>query len=343
MTWFDIAANDAVTFTELQSSGLTLKVGQSAITSTVCATKEELIAKYVVKETTQTLVDKANNELVEKKDCIAVNTVLPDCGYPTACHFNLPSNYGIFGSVFYKTGLYNSDGTWNYSNDLAKPTLLTNNTAIGFNANSFHVTTIPSSSPWINANGTTAINSRLNQSGIWKCGDQGFQGDVGFRQEITIGTAKVYYIGIGCDDYGSIKLNGTLIIQQSIAATGGTDYFNNTNNNQLFRYWHVYPVTLLVGTSVIEMTGTNIGGPGILGLEIYDATESQLVGCTSASGTLGDQSLSSTNLNKYIVFSSINATNGAASDIEYCECPPGYIKSVVDGMTICVEDNSSSL
>ena len=61
--------NDAVSFNEIQTFGLSLKSGQSHVNSDECIIKSQLIEKYVVDETLYSLVDKLDYELIEKRDC----------------------------------------------------------------------------------------------------------------------------------------------------------------------------------------------------------------------------------------------------------------------------------
>lgn len=230
-----------------------------------------------------------------------------------ACHFTR-TEYGIFGVVFYKAGYYNTNGTWDISSGSGNFPNLYNNLnlqsppPVNINFNTL-VT-----SPFLNVPEDTT-HGRLNLAGLWLCGDVTYPGTLGFSRQIYIAEAKTYYIGVGADDYCTIKVNGETIVSQSQLLTSAANYFNNSLQNQLFRYWHMYPVSLLSGYPIIEVQGTNVSSVGILGLEIYDATEAELVACVDE-----------TALDAYLVYSTKNVTDSSPFDIgNYnCNAYPGY-------------------
>lgn len=229
------------------------------------------------------------------------------------CHYTRPQDYGNYGVVFYKLGKYNVDGTWNLSDPTARPELLSLGPGLGYNALAFNDQTISVPNVWLNSDFTTAVDSRLNRGGLWLCGNVNYNGTLGFGRQINIPTSKVYYIGLGADNYASLQVNGVTVLNQDIITLSGPSYFNAASTG--FRYWHVYPVQLNAGPNVITMSGTNTGSVGIMGFEIYDATELQLMSVTTA-----------LQLEPYIVFTTRDIPDNSPSDIgNYnCNAYPGY-------------------
>lgn len=66
MAWIDLADNQIPTYTDLSTSGLTLKSGQSHVSSTQCPTKAQLNAKYSLSPSL--LTSYADNQLVPKSN-----------------------------------------------------------------------------------------------------------------------------------------------------------------------------------------------------------------------------------------------------------------------------------
>lgn len=185
-------------------------------------------------------------------------------GALSACHYSSTA-YGQFGTIFYQPGGYGLNGVFTTT-----PTYLKTPLVGGSYTGAL----------WGNGAANTT-NARLNTTGIWKCLDQNYMATpLGFSRQFTVGTTKTYYIGMGADNYATIKINGVTIVAQdandlSAALSGGIDV--------AFKYWHVYPVVLQAGVNLLEITGTNVGSIGVFGCEIYDATEGQLIACTTQS------------------------------------------------------------
>jgi hypothetical protein len=272
--------------------------------------------------------------------CYEVLTAPPDPigGSPTiAMHYGLLSNYGIFGTVFYKmlnptTVGYNSDGTWDITNpDVYPDAIVYSNSYGGGQTPDYSHFTSPIIKPqgnvWINSDGSTYNNSRLELSGLWVAdnvtcpsstctsGCQTVVGTYGFARQVNIPSDSIYYVGIGSDDFGSITVDGVTILAQSVANMAGANYFANSSLNQGFRFWHVYPIFLSEGPHTIGLSVTNSGSDGILGMEIYNATLAQLEACN----TIAD-------LSPYIFFSTKDIANCQQFDIGSYDCHthPGY-------------------
>ena len=68
MAWGDLNNDDLVSFTNMQSSGIPLKSGQSATTSNDIMTKDAVTTKYFLDLSVSTLAAKNSLDCVAKKD-----------------------------------------------------------------------------------------------------------------------------------------------------------------------------------------------------------------------------------------------------------------------------------
>ena len=242
-------------------------------------------------------------------------------GTLAAQHYQQPA-YETYGVVFYKNNGYNLDGTWDISNPALWPDIYTSNSAGTYpNGNVTSYTT----GIWINKTSCTNADGtcgRINQAGIWLQGNVNYQGTLGFARQINAPVAGLYYIAVGADNYGTIILNGTVILQQNVNTVSGSQYLNSGSLDILFKFLNVYPVMLQAGPNIIEVDNNNTGGVGILALEIYyvgaanqAADEAVLIGMGSVAA-----------LRNYIVFSTSDITNGSLFDTGNYNCNsyPGY-------------------
>ena len=110
----------------------------------------------------------------------------------------------------------------------------------------------------------------MNVCGVWSENSQGVNKHnplnkwIGFSKCFDVPEQKTYYVGFGADNYCKLTLNGKLIVE----------FDGSTDRN--FKYWHVFPITLLEGKNIIELQGLNTTSIAAFGAEIYDATESEL-------------------------------------------------------------------
>mgnify|MGYP006350206899 CR=1 FL=1 len=113
----------------------------------------------------------------------------------------------------------------------------------------------------------------------------------GFFGQISLSAAQTVYIGFSfTGNQGNIYVNNELII--NLPGAGQiTNVGNNVNtvlgtafntSNIIFNCWHIIPVTLPAGTSIIQMDAI-----GIMGLEIYGNTAVQI----AAAGSYNDLNL----------------------------------------------------
>lgn len=122
----------------------------------------------------------------------------------------------------------------------------------------------------------TTTEGPLNRTGLWAQTSLNNQ-DIGFGVCIDIAVGRTYYIGMGCDNFGIVKLDGNEIIHQDPAALG-VQY--SMDSQVTFKIWHIYPVNLVPGSHIIELIGHNDTGIAAMGMEIYDNTPAQIAAAT---------------------------------------------------------------
>lgn len=140
---------------------------------------------------------------------------------------------------------------------------------------------------WINTNPISSAKGPMNRNAIW-AEEILYPQDIGFSFCIDLLVEKTYYIGVGCDNWSKIKLNGQWILDQG--HKGGTlsnaisdlKAMLNADDQVTFKYWFIYPVTMKAGRNIIEVQGHNYSLPvAAFGMEIYDATKADLINATS--------------------------------------------------------------
>lgn len=104
MSFSSLANNQAVTFTDMQSSGVPLNSGQSAITSTQCMRKSDLLNMYSVDSSNSYLAGKTSNQIIVKQDVTPLS--IYNCPYSTPtylCALN-DGPYNLNGNTY--NGVY---------------------------------------------------------------------------------------------------------------------------------------------------------------------------------------------------------------------------------------------
>jgi hypothetical protein len=149
---------------------------------------------------------------------------------------------------------------------------------------------------WYNPFPATNTRGPLNRAGIWPCGPGGvpcdddcppLNTDVGFSRQFNVPTTKVYYIGVGADNYAKVTIQDSTglrtLFEQNPTAIG--NYFHDTGapDQQVFASWLIYPVLLNAGPVILGTVGVNTGSAGVMGAEIYDNTEAELIAATQDS------------------------------------------------------------
>lgn len=152
----------------------------------------------------------------------------------------------------------------------------------------------------------------LNRTGVWISGKTNYQ-TIGFSTCINITQAKTYLVGVGCDNYSDIKLNGVSILNQDLPELEG--YYNT--DTAPFSFWHIYPINLPAGNNVLQVSGTNITGDAGLGVEIYDASFADIIAATSYTD-LGAKLIFST---KNLIGTVVSFATGGSG----YTCPTGYV------------------
>ena len=146
---------------------------------------------------------------------------------------------------------------------------------------------------WKNIAGNST-DGPLNRTAMWTSSYHISNQTVGFSVCIDISTTKTYYVGCGFDNYGSISVNGTVVIDQqtdlaasmyaSFAAQGITPAPGSAGSTP-FQYWWMYPIELTAGPNIIQIIGLNgptpIDSPAAIGVEVYDATQAELAAITT--------------------------------------------------------------
>lgn len=240
----------------------------------------------------------------EKDYCFKIDEVsaIPPSGEAETLIAKQHAYYSTCGTYIYNMG-YNIDGT---------------------GASSQITLTNPF---WVNGPGTCNLNTPpvgpMNRCGVWATTQQDNQ-DVGFGVCITVPSTRIYYIGMGTDNLGIIKIDGNTIVHQDPVALG------NQYSQGLFatfRVWHVYPVIITSGPHVVEIIGHNEEAVAAMGCEIYDATPTELIAATSYA-----------DLGPRLIFSSKDQiglpVQLGTGDVGYT-CPNGYSLSACGDTITC--------
>ena len=237
---------------------------------------------------------------------VCYNIVTTPATPPTTPQNLVPSQsapYGFRGALIYNN--YNANGTGT-------------------------VGTYMTSAWWKNLASTTT-DGPLNRTGLWTSTTNNGQ-ILGFSACVNAPTTKMYYIGVGADNYGSIRINGIQIISQDYvaicASLDAQGYTTNDDARVTFHYWMIYPVTLTAGENYVEVFGTNIGGIATIGAEIYDATPTELANALSYADLSGKLLFSSKDLN--------GQPAEIGTDVGYT-CPSGYALVTCDGPYYCAQ------
>ena len=165
------------------------------------------------------------------------------------------------------------------------------------------------------------IDGPMNRSGLWAA--SGSPTEIGFSVCINITESKTYFVGLGVDNYGTIKLDGEIIVQQDEAAIqaqyGGVV-------GATFKYWLIYPIDIPAGTHYLECLGTNSGSAAAFATQIYNNTAAEIAAATSD----GDLNFVF-NSADYIGMPVVLGDEGTGYS-----CSPGFSLSVCESPVQCV-------
>jgi hypothetical protein len=231
-----------------------------------------------------------------------------------------PNNfyYSMFGTLIFDPG-YDLDGTGPF-------------TQISY-ANTF----------WVNGAGypthpsLSDTDGPLNRTAVWSPTVLEPQ-QIGFSICVDLPETGTYYVGVACDDFGQINVDGTTIVLQDRDAlktyiqANGYPYPIGADPNQIaFNFWYVYPVEMTSGVHVIEIIGNNtsgsIAGGAAIGCEIYNLTSAEIQAATDYVG-MGDGLIFSS---KDYVGQPIQIGSGGVG----YTCPDGYSLQTCSSPFIC--------
>lgn len=173
------------------------------------------------------------------------------------------TEYSQYGAIVYKAGF--------------KPNGTGVGATLGGDIAGGNVVAITTNEVWRNnAAGGDNIGP-ANRTGVWSCESIG-TGSLGFSVPVSVPTTKKYYIAIAADDRFVLKVNGVTIVDNQ-SVTPGTTYY--LDGGAMFRYWHIYPITLVAGVNYLDILGVDTDGvSSVLGAEVYDNTLAQLQAAT---------------------------------------------------------------
>jgi len=189
----------------------------------------------------------------------------------------------------------------------------------------------PTNEYWTN-DWTSTVKGPMNRSSVWVTPVRSYQ-DIEFSTCIDIALTKQYYIGVGCDNWSYIKLNGEKILEQNIGALADMLGITSNEDRIPFNYWFIYPIQLTEGRNILEVAGHNETSAAGVGIEIYDATKTTLMAATS------DEVLGSALLFRASDLDGLPMTYESSRDYGYHGyiCPPGYALVTCDGPYHCAK------
>jgi hypothetical protein len=200
----------------------------------------------------------------------------------------------------------------------------------GYNVDGTGTSTIinPANTWWWNSIPNTSAGP-LNRSGLWATTTLSSQ-TVGFSVCINVAVDSTMYVGMGVDNFGSIVLDGTTIVNQDVAALQAQYdlIYPGIGPAVTFKIWHIYPVFFAAGSHALEIIGNNDSGIAAMGCEVYNLTASQIAAATSYA-----------DMGAGLVFSSKDfigmPVQLGSDDIGY-SCPAGYSLKYCDSPVVCV-------
>lgn len=222
-------------------------------------------------------------------------------------NFQSPSNCTNYGLCAKSTGVYSINGSRIF------------NTGFTQNGSGSVAVQFPSgtNSFWnsYNSSGNGPNNGPLNRCGVWACSDPGTNKWIGVSRKINFPESKVYYIGIGADNFTRLKIDGQIILEFTADVNGNG--INGEYYDVHFKWWNIYPVYLSAGQHFIEISGKNDGSIASFGCEIYNNTISQITSATSEAN-LDIRFTTKSLRTSPATYTNVIDGGGCAT------CPPGY-------------------
>ena len=188
---------------------------------------------------------------------------------------------------------------------------------------------------WINAYPGNTTDGPLNRNAVWS-NTVLIPQDIGFSFCIDLLVEKTYYVGVGCDNWSKLKINGVDVLDQGWKGGSLSNAVSDlialvgSDSQVPFKYWWVYPMVLKAGRNIIEVKGHNhtatLAG---FGMEIYDNSKLDLINATSDSD-LNILWKSRDMVGEYLDFS-YNSDEGYKG----YSCPDGYGIVTCEGEVFC--------
>lgn len=254
----------------LIESGVTMDANGNITDSPLPAVSIDPTQKYVIRAVNESCGAIYDQNVIINPYCPPGFTLSMDesfCFITTETAATPPS--ASENTVAQTNGAYGNFGAWIYA-----PGYASNGTGPSTQIN-------PANGFWINPlDNLTA--APLNRAGLWAITTLPSQ-TVGFSVCITVPEDTTYYVGMGVDNFGVLNIDGNNIITQDVTALAAqyNSAFPGIGAAVTFKIWHIYPIFLSAGTHVLEIIGTNAGGPAAMGCEVYNLTPAQIAAATS--------------------------------------------------------------
>lgn len=168
---------------------------------------------------------------------------------------------------------------------------------------------------WKNTEGLT--DGPMNRCGVWSALDATPGQFIGFGEKIDIPVAKLYWIGVGCDNGCEISIDNTIIFTLPTDDTLEDHYL----------IWHLLPISLSAGTHLIHVRGYNDSALASIGAVIHDALITELQAMTTV-GQLEAKTIFST---KDFIGLYVQEGNFGTG----WTCPEGWTLVNTDGIYTC--------
>ena len=157
------------------------------------------------------------------------------------------------------------------------------------------------------ASNGSALNGRLNISGIWASNPTAYPINqwLTVKYCITITEEKQYIFALAGDNQVKASIDSTTFNGGGITnlvnlwgsnnptGTPSSDTYTNP-----FKIWHMFPITLPVGTHTLELSGMNFGTDSSFGAEFYNLSDVNMI-----NNLMIPTLVTPTNLQPYILFS----------------------------------------
>lgn len=180
----------------------------------------------------------------------------------------------------------------------------------------------------------------LNDTGVWASTENSNQ-EIVLSTTIDVVVPTTYYIGFASGGEVTVKINGVEVISQDVSAIkdmiandglpGGYD------NTVLYKYWFVYPIEIGTGKNVIEIIGNNDLGVSVIGVQIYYATEYEIINAQ------GKEDLNIIFSSEDIIEEVLPYEDSVVAGTHGYTCPEGYALDTSVDPPVCVQKAFTTL